>query len=432
MASPRSSSIQPMTPLTLLIDNQEAFHQIFKTFKEDARVRTPESANDRFIVGFDTEYVSWSHRVAIEHKPKWILSKEFECRRADTLVCVVSLASPSYNLVIPLRHLGPNLPKQLFNIITQPSWIKVGVNVDADLKNLSENYNLFHCSGGIDMQNVALLQGLANTKLETLWETLCGQSSKTILQRFPHVSSSQQNWSCENLSQPMIDYAAQDARLSLEIGRKLLSVLSTTPKRRKPVVLPPPQLPPQSYHVLPPQHTLSLIKYSVVALMSSQGDNIILPVNHILNLCRYMGHPKLTKKQLNHVLYRCRDVTRVDKLDDNQSPMWKYTPATKTTYKPQPPLPPQSLSYQLRQPPLRMQPQALQTPFQNTVGHLNEVAQRMRRLPPKYTFVSQVLTSDSTMEFTMRCTYEGNAVLGVGLSKKKAKQDAARQMFCML
>jgi hypothetical protein len=178
---------------TYIINSLEEFNMYFNGFRESAKVG---SVPETFLVGLDTEYI------AVTYTPKWVLNTP-----NNIAVCLLQLASNTQCLVINLVKLNC-LPNKLIKLLTQDCYIKVGIGIELDLYHLSNNYNLGHCGGGIELKNIALLAHHKHPNLETLHNQLIATYKKNI--------SGVCNWAGE-LTMEQITYAARDAIMSLKV-----------------------------------------------------------------------------------------------------------------------------------------------------------------------------------------------------------------------
>lgn len=202
----------------IYIDNVETFHQHFSALRESARGNTTP---DHFLVGFDTEYV--------EGNPK--------------KVCVIQVGTAEIVLVIHvaqfqtshLQHFPEEgifkkiLPKQLLQLIRSPSWIKVGVGVGLDLHYVALQYHLGHCSGGIDLKNLAHVMHLPQTSLVGLYNR--------FIKPTPLKSEKKQkgvyNWALPTLPKEKIEYAGMDAYMAYVIFKAMIQSLFVSTVRKR-------------------------------------------------------------------------------------------------------------------------------------------------------------------------------------------------------
>jgi hypothetical protein len=188
------------------VQTTEEWNLYFPLLKEDARIgTTPEL----FVVGFDTEFISRSNFEESFSKSKnWVIATP-----NDVAVCTVQIASSSACLIIYLTMIGPDLPKGLISLLTNDCWVKAGVGVELDLKYLSGNYQLGHCSGGFEIRSIAILAGLQKSNLEYLYSTLTGTHVKK--------SKSIHDWS-KDLTSEQLQYAVKDAIMSKRIFDEMI------------------------------------------------------------------------------------------------------------------------------------------------------------------------------------------------------------------
>ena len=199
-----------------IINSLDDFNNYFHLLRKDANIHFKNK-----MVGFDIEYIAEANfSKSFQNATTWIPTIS-----NGIATCLIQVASENVCLIINLVQLvqnSPNdslaltecgLPKQLVKMITCSSWIKLGVGVDHDLKLLSQNYNLGHCSGGIDLKNIAQIANVSTPNLEYLYNTLYNENIKK--------SCSVCDWS-HPLTKKQISYASMDAIMSYKIGTTIL------------------------------------------------------------------------------------------------------------------------------------------------------------------------------------------------------------------
>lgn len=195
---------------TYIINSIQDFNQYFHIFKKSARC---VSSNDIFIVGFDIEFIcKANYPESFSKSYLWNINTTHE-----TSVCTIQIASESMCLVINLVKMGLPMPNNLIKLLTKTSWIKVGVGVDLDLTYLSNNFNLGHCGGAIDIKNLALLAKYKNPSLEFLFNQLVGSHNK----KTATVINNCCDWSRE-LNNEQLLYAARDAIMSIKVFNEMI------------------------------------------------------------------------------------------------------------------------------------------------------------------------------------------------------------------
>jgi hypothetical protein len=189
-----------------IVKTKEEWDAYYPYLKQSsARGTTPEL----FVVGFDTEYICRGNfKDSFEESKRWVLDASH-----DIAVCSIQIASNTMCIIVCLPDLGHDMPKTLLSLLTSDCWIKAGVGVELDLKYLSQNYNLGHCSGGIELRNFAILAGLEKSNLEYLYSITTGIYTKK--QKSIH------DWSKE-MSLDQFEYAAKDAIMSKEIFERIM------------------------------------------------------------------------------------------------------------------------------------------------------------------------------------------------------------------
>jgi dsRNA-specific ribonuclease len=188
---------------TYVINSIEEFYNSFHLLKKDASIG---STPDVFRIGF----------ISKDNQPdSYNRSKEWVYNTSTkTVACIVQMASDNVCLVINLTKMKHPIPAMLFNVFTSDSWIKMGVGVENDLSILSDNYNLGHCGGGIELKNLALVAMFPTPSLATLYNRLVGgqvTKSKSIC-----------DWS-KDLTDKHLLYAAKDAVMSYRLGVMILT-----------------------------------------------------------------------------------------------------------------------------------------------------------------------------------------------------------------
>lgn len=194
---------------TYIINSTDDFHQYYPLLKNSARIG---STPDVYLVGFDTEsFCKDNFPKSFELVQKWL-----PCgKHYNTVVCTIQLASDTVCLVVNLIKLKGNLPNNLLSIIKNDSWIKVGVGIELDLLHLSNNYQLGHCSGSIEIRNLALLAKYPKPNLEYMFNQLVGGHIKKTV-------SSVCDWSVETLTHDQLIYASRDAIMSLQLFKHII------------------------------------------------------------------------------------------------------------------------------------------------------------------------------------------------------------------
>ena len=191
---------------TYIINSREDFHNYFPLLKETASINTTPNV---YSIGFDTEFISKANYPdSFKNALSWVNQTP-----NNIASCVIQLASEKVCLIINLVKMKKPLPKKLIKVIISDSWIKFGVGIEMDLKNLSLNYNLGHCAGGIELKNMALLGGMNKPSMEHLFKIFIGGYIKKDI--------SICDWS-KNLTDDELTYAAKDAIISYKLGIILL------------------------------------------------------------------------------------------------------------------------------------------------------------------------------------------------------------------
>lgn len=187
-----------------VINDKESFQKYFPLLQESSRVGSVH------LVGFDIEFISQDcYPGPFKTAKKWI--KNTDCGIA---ACIVQISTDKICLVINLTKLKKTIPKQLFKVISSESWIKMGVGIENDLNILSNNYNLGHCAGSIELKNLGILGQLESPNLANMYNLFHDSNVEKI--------DSVCDWSKDKLSAEELDYAAEDARMSYKLGKKIL------------------------------------------------------------------------------------------------------------------------------------------------------------------------------------------------------------------
>lgn len=163
------------------------------------------------VIGFDVEKICKANQPeSFKKSHKWVLSTN-----SGIAACMIQIAYDDMCLLIDISKMTLPLPKKLLNIIVSDVWIKVGVGIEQDIKLLSENYKLGHCSGVIELKNFAQLAGCMNPNLGNIYRSLVGYTNK-------NNSKSICDWS-KSLSASDLIYAAEDACMSLLVYKKIFN-----------------------------------------------------------------------------------------------------------------------------------------------------------------------------------------------------------------
>lgn len=146
------------------------------------------------VIGFDTETKPCFIAKAPHHK-----------------MAILQLASHDRAFIFRLQQLG--VPKELAEVLSDPSIIKVGAAVRDDIRGLNE-YNSFRANGFADLQSIAEKFGIEEKSVRKM--------AAIILEQ--RVSKSQQlsNWESAQLSKAQLHYAALDAWICREMYIRLM------------------------------------------------------------------------------------------------------------------------------------------------------------------------------------------------------------------
>lgn len=165
-------------------------------------VRTPEDMPEavaqlgrEHTLGFDTET-----------RPAYKKGESY-------LPSLLQLATHSKVFIFQLKHLG--LPKELHNLLADPTIVKAGVALDFDVRELKK-LSCFKPGGFVDLGNLAKEKGIKNHGLRGLAAVLLGfRISK---------GARTSNWANDTLTKSQINYAATDAWVGRELYEKLLRI----------------------------------------------------------------------------------------------------------------------------------------------------------------------------------------------------------------
>ena len=211
----------------IVIQTIKQFNDIYNEFKESAKINFSENkyANDIFLVGLDTEYISKDNNPkSFDNCLNWI-------EKADKIaICKLQLATKQMSLVIDLCKFNKILPENLIKIITTESWIKTGVGISNDLKYLSYNFNLAQCNGGIDIKTFAELKGCTNPNLLDIYTNISNGMYKDHVKKNKKINKQQIiDWSLD-MTIEQVEYAGMDAYMSYIIGEYLITGLIKYPQ----------------------------------------------------------------------------------------------------------------------------------------------------------------------------------------------------------
>lgn len=193
---------------TYVVNSKEKFDLLYPELKKSAFTGSTPAT---YLVGFDVEYLSKANfPESFNKSSSWIT--HYDKDHCNTC-CLIQLATSDMCLVVNLVQLQQCIPNNLFNIITDECWIKVGVGIELDLKHLSLNYGLNHCSGGVEIRNLALMANYKTPNLEYMFNRFVGFYVKQ--------KSGVSDWS-QPLTESDVVYAARDAIMSYQIFKKIM------------------------------------------------------------------------------------------------------------------------------------------------------------------------------------------------------------------
>lgn len=168
----------------VIVDSIESYRQII-----------PELFLDK-ILGFDTET-----------KPSF---KKGVANQKS--VALLQLSNASKTFLFRLNKF--ELQKEVIMLLSDPSFIKVGVSIRDDIKSLRKLHN-FEPGGFIELQDLVKEYGLEVFSLKKIAAVTLGL----------RISKAQQlsNWEADELNEKQVKYAATDSWISREIYLKLLN-----------------------------------------------------------------------------------------------------------------------------------------------------------------------------------------------------------------
>lgn len=147
------------------------------------------------MIGFDTE----TRPVFTPHTPR-------------NKTALLQLSGSDEAFLFRLNRIG--LPKNVADIMADPSITKIGAAVGEDIRGLCEHRS-FSAARFMDLQHFGFLHGIREKSVRKMAAIIFGKK----------VSKAQQcsNWEAEPLSEPQQLYAATDAWICLEMYKTLLA-----------------------------------------------------------------------------------------------------------------------------------------------------------------------------------------------------------------
>ena len=418
-----------------LIKSIKDFNSIYSKFKKSADILSTPS---RYVIGFDIEYISKSNTPTsfLKYK-KWALSDSNE-----NVACLIQMSSLYITLLIHLPSFAhsdisnPNklyykhiYPSNLLNILTKESWIKMGVGIDNDLSILSDNLNLKHCSGSIELSNIALMSKINNPSLVELYNSLFQsdiKKSKVIC-----------DWS-QDLDIHQIKYAAKDSIISYNLGIKILSPSidsiynyfnnNTLQLVDLSNISYLPQKIPQDIHQSITQNNSQNMNYHNSSLSQEKLSKSQLSLNFVCKL-NEISQKKLVKLPQytynyceNSEIFTCK-CNFMEKTSNGTGRNKKSAKmdAAKNIYK---------LIFAEKETSHNDNNDPNNSPDNtyNYIGQLYEIAKQNNKTKPKFITISG--TKDYSFGF--KCLYDGKETLGYGFRRKDAKYNASKNMFNLL
>jgi hypothetical protein len=189
---------------TYIINTLDEFNKYFHIFKDSSKI---DSTPNVFVIGFDIEFISRANYPMSFSNMNWLNNN------INTGACIIQLSSSSIVMIINLINMNGYLPNKLINVITNDAWIKLGIGIEQDLNILSDNFNLGHCGGGIELKNIILMSKINNPNLERIYNMMIGS----------HVKKTKSicDWT-KPLNDQQLQYAARDAIMSYQLGISIL------------------------------------------------------------------------------------------------------------------------------------------------------------------------------------------------------------------
>ncbi|SJL12112.1 uncharacterized protein ARMOST_15533 [Armillaria ostoyae] len=169
----------------------------------------PDNKESVLVVGLDSE---WSVDLDARHLG-------LNDRRQTA---IVQLAYKDMIWIFQLNnHIrSGHFPSQLITFLKNPRILKVGQNVNLDLRNLQEESGVKQpFSGGIDVAQLAKRKGVVKNTWISLAD-LCAKVLKVHLDKDPATRISP-DWHSDELSSEQLCYAALDAWASLKVYEEL-------------------------------------------------------------------------------------------------------------------------------------------------------------------------------------------------------------------
>jgi len=195
---------------TYIINNNEEFAQYYHILKEDASLNT---VPNRYVVGFDIEFVSKDNFPKFKDQPH------------NQILCFIQIATKNVCFVVNIFKFD-HLHERLLNIIISDSWIKFGVGIENDLTIISNTFNLGHCSGGIELVNIALMANISSPNLERLYNMVNGACIKKANSICDWSLISDDIFGQSSFSnKDELIYAAKDAIISYKLGIEMFKPL---------------------------------------------------------------------------------------------------------------------------------------------------------------------------------------------------------------
>lgn len=214
-----------MSEKIIVIQSSEQFNEIFNDFKKSAKIDIENNGYvNVYLIGLDVECIAKNNNncESFENCNNWVKKVD------DIAVCKLQIATSSICLVIDLCKFNSNLPNNLITIIKSEYWIKTGVGISNDLKNIAYNFDLGQCAGGIDVKVIAELYGCMNPNLLDIYKNISNGKSNSYFEHIKNKKNYNTDWS-RDLTIDQIEYAAIDAIMSYKIGEYLINGLIKNP-----------------------------------------------------------------------------------------------------------------------------------------------------------------------------------------------------------
>ncbi|KAF9000804.1 hypothetical protein BDZ89DRAFT_1170255 [Hymenopellis radicata] len=185
-----------------------------------------ENEQDQIVIGLDTE---WS--VDIHARRQGVPD------RRQTATVQIAVNDTVWILQLTSHIASGHFPPQLATLLANPRVIKVGKNINQDLRYLhEESKSRQPFTGGVDVAHLAKeMDVIANARISLA--DLCAKVLKKHLPKDPAIRVSP-DWDSPDLTRAQKEYAALDAWASLQIYKALTAMDVPTPLSWNPLPAP--------------------------------------------------------------------------------------------------------------------------------------------------------------------------------------------------